>query len=513
MTLDGRDEIVFSARKKFMDVAAAIVNFVNLNENYFEQGKINTIKALLERRQICGQLNLVEGKVTNKSSREEGYFCLCATEIQCSKCKTDILRRSFKSESSILLRYFLFILWNNTDFEVFELNDDLRDPNCECISLLENTLGESITDGNGSISCRWPIFDSFIINDRTNSFFKRNEQYEERNSSLRYLSAVPYSQRPDGSTKTISSTVETVDLDDSLDEIRKTLSYLESLYLEVVGSDYKNFDAYIEPLVLSDRMMSILGYLLTNSDNKDMSDTDYWEEILQTVDHKVDDSKLGDTKVILEEGEEGEEEEEINQSEKIKKLIFNIMSSISEEVPLKICAIDCEMCRTSSGSELTRLSIVSPISGIVFDEFVKPQNKVIDYLTEFSGVTEENLQNAYLRLEDIHFILRHLMDCNTVIVGHSLDSDLKALKLIHRRNIDTVALFPHRKGQPFKLGLKAVCKEVLNISIREDSSKGHDSILDAVMALYLALLLAKEGKCFNYINIYIIILYNIKLSR
>jgi len=48
-------------------------------------------------------------------------------------------------------------------------------------------------------------------------------------------------------------------------------------------------------------------------------------------------------------------------------------------------------------------------------------------------------------------------------VGHSIDSDLRALKLVHRRVIDTAALYPHPKGAPLKQSLKALAKEVCRI--------------------------------------------------
>ena len=39
-------------------------------------------------------------------------------------------------------------------------------------------------------------------------------------------------------------------------------------------------------------------------------------------------------------------------------------------LPLKICAIDCEMCSTEDGLELTRVSVVCPKQGIILDSLV-----------------------------------------------------------------------------------------------------------------------------------------------
>lgn len=53
-----------------------------------------------------------------------------------------------------------------------------------------------------------------------------------------------------------------------------------------------------------------------------------------------------------------------------------------------VYAVDCEMCMTGPNrQELTRISVVDEKLNIVLDTLVKPKNKIIDYVTRYSGIT------------------------------------------------------------------------------------------------------------------------------
>lgn len=53
-------------------------------------------------------------------------------------------------------------------------------------------------------------------------------------------------------------------------------------------------------------------------------------------------------------------------------------------------------------------------------------------------------------LRDAQREILSFVDGETYLVGHSLDSDLRALRLVHRRLIDTAELYPNPRGIPFK---------------------------------------------------------------
>jgi hypothetical protein len=101
---------------------------------------------------------------------------------------------------------------------------------------------------------------------------------------------------------------------------------------------------------------------------------------------------------------------------------------------------------------------------------------------------------------DVLTCLSQMISHETLIVGHSLENDLNALGIIHRRIIDTCTLFPHHLGLPHKISLRHLAERHLGRVIQHDktsvdgegalpssSSSGHCSVEDAYAALELVL--------------------------
>ena len=161
----------------------------------------------------------------------------------------------------------------------------------------------------------------------------------------------------------------------------------------------------------------------------------------------------------------------------------------------RVYAIDCEMCKTSpTDYALTRISIVAWDGEVVLDELVKPEKPIVDYLTRFSGITPELLEPVTTTLRDIQKRLLDLVDARSILVGHSLDSDLKAIQLSHPFVVDTSIIYPHPAGK--KHALKWLSQKYLNREIQKGhgTAQGHDSVEDARTCLDLVKLKCEKGK-------------------
>lgn len=119
------------------------------------------------------------------------------------------------------------------------------------------------------------------------------------------------------------------------------------------------------------------------------------------------------------------------------------------------------MVKTSRGFELARVTLVDRECRTIYDKLVKPTEKVIDHLTAYSGITPEILQTVENSFEYVQEELLTIIKRETIIVGHSVENDLRVLKLIHRRVLDTSVIFPH--PQPtYKFSLKRLAHRWLN---------------------------------------------------
>jgi DNA polymerase III epsilon subunit-like protein len=193
-------------------------------------------------------------------------------------------------------------------------------------------------------------------------------------------------------------------------------------------------------------------------------------------------------------------------------------------------ALDCEMSYTTYGMELTRITATAFPSGkIVIDALVKPYGVVLDFNTQFSGVSSEMMTSAppwkatspYPDTAETELInptifvepkqlgmfsspslardaLYHYIGPQTILIGHALENDLLHLRMCHEAIVDTAVLFPHTRGLPMRNKLKHIVEHKLGREIQVDGGdaglKGHDSAVDARCSAELVRWKIKEAE-------------------
>uniref|UniRef100_K1PHG1 RNA exonuclease 1-like protein n=1 Tax=Magallana gigas TaxID=29159 RepID=K1PHG1_MAGGI len=95
-----------------------------------------------------------------------------------------------------------------------------------------------------------------------------------------------------------------------------------------------------------------------------------------------------------------------------------------------VYALDTEMVYTQVGLELARVTVVDCNNEVVYDTFVRPDTKVIDFNTRFSGITAKDMDGVTTTIRDVQAVLLRLFAEETILIGHSLECDLTAVKVI-----------------------------------------------------------------------------------
>ena len=146
-------------------------------------------------------------------------------------------------------------------------------------------------------------------------------------------------------------------------------------------------------------------------------------------------------------------------------------------------------------NELILMCVVDFLTGeTLINKLVGPSSRIFNWRTRYSGVRREHMVCAEKIGDTLNgwqgarAELWKYMDKNTVLIGHSLNNDLDAIKLAHRNIVDSSILARNAVGPLFGLqwGLKRMCKQLLNINI-QTGSRGHDCVEDTLAARELVL--------------------------
>ncbi|KAL8827055.1 MAG: hypothetical protein Q9191_003421 [Dirinaria sp. TL-2023a] len=174
--------------------------------------------------------------------------------------------------------------------------------------------------------------------------------------------------------------------------------------------------------------------------------------------------------------------------------------------PSAVC-FDCEMGYTTYGMELIRLTVTCwPSGSTILDTLVRPLGEILDLNSRFSGVWPSDFTSAALFFSPdrprstptatattpppapafasspavARSQLFDLISTTTPLIGHALENDLNATRIIHPCIVDTCLLYPHPRGLPMRFGLKFLMKKHLDRDVQvAEGGKGHDSAEDA----------------------------------
>lgn len=174
--------------------------------------------------------------------------------------------------------------------------------------------------------------------------------------------------------------------------------------------------------------------------------------------------------------------------------------------PAKAVCFDCEMGYTVYGLELIRLTATAwPRGEELLDVLVRPMGELLDLNSRFSGVWPRHFADAIpygtslnqneegsemgevaerkLKIVDSPAMARSLvfqfLTPETPLIGHAIENDLNATRIVHPSIIDTVVLYPHPRGLPLRYGLKMLARKHLDRNIQMGGELGHDSKEDA----------------------------------
>ena len=160
-----------------------------------------------------------------------------------------------------------------------------------------------------------------------------------------------------------------------------------------------------------------------------------------------------------------------------------------------LVGIDCEMVDTVAGKELARVSLIDHLGRVLYDSVVLPENEITDYITQFSGITPKMIRDCKTTFREAQKQVLSFLSKDSILVGHAIENDLKCLKLVHDRIIDTSDIFPHPNGYPSKHSLVFLLQRVLRETL--DREGGHDSVDDARATLRIAMKKFARGQDYS----------------
>ncbi|KAJ3573264.1 hypothetical protein NPX13_g4762 [Xylaria arbuscula] len=163
----------------------------------------------------------------------------------------------------------------------------------------------------------------------------------------------------------------------------------------------------------------------------------------------------------------------------------------SAKPKFRAVALDCEMAGIpGGGSEVILLCATDFVTGaVLINRLVCPSVAITDMRTRIHGVTKSSLDKATSQgqalagWEGARSELWKYIDDKTILVGHALEHDLGALRMIHPRVVDSSILSEIEVGgRRVRFGLHKLSSELPRIEIRKGEEGIHDCLEDVLAA-------------------------------
>ncbi|KAG8386372.1 hypothetical protein BUALT_Bualt03G0142000 [Buddleja alternifolia] len=186
---------------------------------------------------------------------------------------------------------------------------------------------------------------------------------------------------------------------------------------------------------------------------------------------------------MVAEGGRGKRKERLDEDSEASKP--NPLIPTSSDCSLTdVVGMDCEMVGvslTGNKSALGRVTLVNKWGNVIYDEYVRPVEYVVDFRTEISGIRPGDLRKA----KNFNVVQKKVAEMikGRILVGHALRNDLKALLLTHsKKDIrDTSEYSPFLKEGRSR-SLKNLAAQFLGVDIQNGE---HCPVEDARAAMLL----------------------------
>jgi DNA polymerase III epsilon subunit-like protein len=190
----------------------------------------------------------------------------------------------------------------------------------------------------------------------------------------------------------------------------------------------------------------------------------------------------------------------------IKHKDFRQTPPASAESKFLSVALDCEMAGVAGGaSEAIFLCVTDFCTGaVLLNRYVRPREPITQMRSSIHGISKSTLENAIRQgqtlwgWEGARSELWKYIDSNTIIVGHALEHDLDALRMIHPRIVDSGILSRKAVGiHRIRWGLQTLCSELVHVGIRENKGAIHDCLEDVLATREVVLFCTQKKEAFQ----------------